>query len=425
MKRPSLYIAGILLIALAAGIFIRRNSPTPSRPAPHVPSPTYAEKQSKETNPFGSADREAQKILDLVEQIGVERIERWSADRVARELGVTESPADRRRVLAQLRDERYDREAVIRVLRVALRDKDTALRVLAADLLYQWGSAEGKETLLGIISATRSIPAAELIHVIRAAEVLSDNRERIPYESLVALYEETRDGGVLRVMAAQKDERYLPYLLERARLDPNGMVRLVGDLGVPGGYPVAKQVFEGTRNMEVRVDAAWAMYRCGADESALSFLIEQAQSVLEQRSGVDSFASNLALRHLALIPTHRALPVLQTALHSRDSASSNTALASLYFVQKDVHYVDRFIEEYLRHASAQVQQHGEAVVKPIWSVDPNLVWRIVGERNDPKLTSLAFAANKERSDQFLGRTKGIRSPSTWLKVYLRELPSSP
>jgi len=426
MKSTTKYGIILALVAGIAGIYFWRTGRTAlagkeSEPAQH----SVVAAEPKRAGESRDVKREAGALLEIARRVTSAERDRWSADRVISELKSAKTSADKQRTLGQLRDGRYDRKAAIEALRLALKDDDIAVRVLAADLLFQWGSTDGKQTLLKIVSEARSTPAADLIQVVRAAEVLSNNKETIPYDSLVALYRETRDAGVLRVMAAQKDDRYLAFLLERARAEPNGMVRLIGDLGASGGYDVAKQVFERTRSPEVLVDAAWAMYRCGGDEQALAYLVAQARAGLEGKQGTDPFAANLAIQHLALIPSESARQVLEEAMQSSNGSASSAALASLYFVQKDFAYVDQFLITYLEHPSTQAQQAGDGAAKPMWSVNQNLIWRIVRERNDPHITSLAITANRGRSEDFLGTAGAFPVANTWLRGYLRMIPSGP
>ena len=380
--------------------------------------------QKKESEASRDAEREAGLALDIARRVSAAEGERWSADRVMRDFNNAKTSGEKMIALGQLRDGRYDRRAAIDALTRALKDKEVGVRVLAAELLFQWESSDGKDALLKIVADAQATPAAELIHVVGAAEILSNNKVAIPYDSLIVLYRETRDAGVLRVMATERDERYLPILLERARTNPSGMVRLIGDLGAAGGYDVAKQVFERSRNPEVRVNAAWAMYRCGADEAALAFLVAQAQAGLDGKAGADFSAADLAIQHLALTPSASSRQVLEAAVQSKNGITSSTALASLYFVQKDIAFADRFIAGYLENVAVQAAQTGASgtVPKPLPSVSYDLVWRIVRDRNDNRLTSLAVAANQGRSESILGSAGGFPARNAWLRGYLRIPP---
>jgi hypothetical protein len=359
-------------------------------------------------------EREARLLLALAEEIKKASAVRWSAQRVADNYRRAATAEARRLALAEFQDWRFKREDAAAVLRVALRDTDVGVRVYAANLLYQMGLADGKEILLEVLRSVRSLAPQELMEAITAARILDRHREVVPPDLLIGLYEETGYPGVIGLMAAQGDKIYLPYLLEAARMQPNGTVHALGLLGAPEGYALAKQVFENTRNAEVKVMAAWALFRCKGDPVAFDYVLSQAAARLEpeNRKDYDPYAAQAAMRIIAATPAEPIRPLLHQAVNASDSQMSGMALASLFYIQNDTVFVDQFVRNYL----------SDPIVRERSAVDPNLVWRIAAARNDPSLTALAYAANADRTKQLIIEGKDRPVMDVWIRLYLSDIP---
>lgn len=359
-------------------------------------------------------ESKARLLLALADEVGKATAVRWSAQRVADNYRRAATAEGRHRALAELRDSRFKRDDAARVLRDALRDTDVGVRVFAANLLYEMGLADGKETLLEILRSARSLTPHELTEVVTAAQILDRHREIIPADLLIELYEETEYGGIVRLMALQGDERYLPYLIASARKEPNSSVHSFGLLGVSEGHVMASQVFKNTRSAEVRVAAAWAMFRCGGDLDALAYVLDQAAARLGQgvKEGYDPDASGAAIRLISITRNESVLPLLHQAVMVNSSSTSGTALASLFYVQNDAAFVDQFVRNYL----------SDPAVRESSAVDPNLVWQIAASRNDQSLSALAYAANPDRTRRLIIEGKDRPVVEVWIRQYLSDIP---
>lgn len=389
---------------------------------PHPKSAESTSTVAAKTSPDASAGQDsamddeskARLLLALAEEIKKTSAVRWSVQRVADNYRRATTAEARRLALAEFQDWRFKREDAAQVLRGALRDADVGVRVFAADLLYQMGLADGKETLLEILRSVRSLTPHELLEAVTAAQILDRHREIIPADMLIGLYEETHYPGIIGLMAAQGDKNYLPYLLEAGRKQPNGNVHSLGLFGAPEGYALAKQVFENTRNAEVKIIAAWTLFRCNGDREALAYVLDHAAARLGSRvaEGYDPYASGAAMRLLGITRDESIRPLLHQAANSSDSQTSGMALASLFYVQNDAAFVDQFVRNYLSDPGVRERS----------AVDPNLVWRIAASRNDPALNALAYAANADRTKWLIIEGKDRPVVEVWIRQYLSNIP---
>ncbi|HTL68433.1 MAG TPA: HEAT repeat domain-containing protein [Lacunisphaera sp.] len=335
--------------------------------------------------------------------------ERFSINRVVEKLRKAVDGRERWLALSELRDPRFKRDDAIRVLQSALTDPDLKVRINAADLLFSLGSAAGRETLLQILRAAPDAQGEAAPELLHAADVLDRNLQAIPADLLLGLQKAFGNRWVAGIMAIQGNPQFLPYVEAAAREETiAGTLRNLGLLGSVDGYAFAKETYESTTDMRTRVAAAWAMFALAGDRAALNFVT----AVAAQKSGgengdqpADPYVIQEAWRELYVTNDPAVRELLSEAATSGDAS----ALASLFYVQADYEFVDRFVRDYLQDPKAYPK------------ADPALIGRIAAARNTPDLSTLASASSEVFRQFYYEPARGVPVES-WIGHYLGDLP---
>lgn len=344
--------------------------------------------------------------------------ERSSTRRIEAALRTTSVAEDRKRLLGEMRNRHYARDEAIALLTAYLNDPDAGVRVYAAELLYEMGSAAGREALLHVMRSAVDPSAPNLSAAVSAAKVLNRFRELIPRHLLIELYDKRGHPGLLGVMAMQGDPAYARFILEIGEEPSNviGAVHKLGVLGAPEGYSFAKQVFESTHNERAKVAAAWAMFRTAGDHNALDYVIRIAGGEPRDLNGYkgtgDLQAIHDAMRLVYITKDAAVRQLLRDSVASPYTSISSSSLVSLFYIQEDYGFVDDYLRRYF----------SDPAIKADSSIDGNLAWRIAVARNNPSLTALARESNSTGYQYHFVEMNGRSVVEAWIWSHLSDIP---
>lgn len=357
---------------------------------------------------------EQARVAEILASIRTAEARRFSADRVAEAYHAAPDAKARRLALAEFQDPRIPRADAIRVLTAALADGERSVRVYVCTLLYGLGSSAGKDTLMAVLLEGPGLPEADLPLALQAAQILDSHHEAIPRDVLLALRPRFQRHELNGVMARQGDPTYLPYLMPgTGESAGTGTLWNLAVLAAPESLPFVREVFETTRNRTTKVAAAWAMYRIDGDVAALEHVLQLAERALDPPvPGVPpDDAVDFAWRAIRGIRHERARDLLRHSIESSPGRSFTADLTSLYFVQRDYDFVDRYLHAYLTDRKSHPQ------------ADIALIARLVAARNNPELNRLA-AQMPEVARKFYFEPAQQFPAEYWNRHYPTQLPVS-
>lgn len=358
---------------------------------------------------------EQARVVEILDSVRTAEDRRFSADRVAEAYHAAPDAKARRLALAEFQDPRFPRADAIRVLTAALADGERSVRVYACTLLYALGSSAGKDTLMTVLLEGPGLPEADLSLALQAAQILDSHHEAIPRAMLLALRPRFQRRELNGVMARQGDPAYLPYLMPSTPQETAGPGTLwnLAVLAAPESLDFVRKVFATTSNRGTKVAAAWAMYRIDGDLAALEYVLQLAERALDAPvPGVlPNDSADFAWRAVRGIRHERARALLRRSIESSPGRSFTADLTSLYFVQRDCDFVDRYLQAYL----TDHKSHPYA--------DIALIARLIAARNTPELNRLA-AQMPEVARKFYFEPMQKIPAEYWNRHYPTQLPVS-
>jgi HEAT repeat protein len=253
---------------------------------------------------------------------------------------------------------------IVPILKGYLNDPDPFVRLNAAQDLLIAGDLSGVDTLTALVKAAAPISGIGKDVRVSAAELLAQYQVTEATSAISDLFDRTQTGELLdalsRLRAQASNENEFPYVAS------NNTILEYGEIGITRFIPQITLSFQNSRDLSVKVAAAWALATMTGNKDAVDYLTNAANQVATggvvldgSDAALDIYtADQQALEYLGTIHTSAAKQVLETALTSRNQTEMTIAEVNLIVNQGGSDAATKLLVNQLRETSPQNQQIG-------------------------------------------------------------------
>jgi hypothetical protein len=311
-------------------------------------------------------------------------------------------------VIGELLNPNYRRGDAIKILVDFLSHPDWSVRIRSAQELLEIGSRDGLETLRLALRNAGESSSMSPVMVDTAAHALHRSGEKIDALDLQRAYSNYPRPELLEIAALQ-GASWVPDVVRQKRsardsLIPTELIAAYVAMKDPDSIQRYNLLL--TLNPTAKVVGNWALYRATNDESRLQYLIEVLQEgdgTIPKTENSEGDATMLAAKFVSMTESASVTRYLESVVNRGTSIGRmriESALGSLYLVQKDYAFVDEKVLSYFTGR---------------WSAPTSassLLWEIAATRRTPELEQLALAKNPTAFDQNFvqmdGRMRSLR-----------------
>ena len=223
----------------------------------------------------------------------------------------------------------------IPTMQAYLSNSNPLVRLYAAKALYMFGDRSGYTTLVDLVSAPGAPVYFEKDQRVTAAELLAQYRQTASVQVICALYPRLDNpqlkGEILEALETLSPDTVKTLLhLNKYYADPLA----IRDYALENYQPFLPQItssFQLSDKPKVRAAAAWALATMTKDTSAIDYLAQTAQAMLDEKHS--PFGMRDLVKYLGAIQDPRMKPLLEQALDSDDPTIVQCAIVNLLYNQ--------------------------------------------------------------------------------------------
>jgi HEAT repeat protein len=220
-----------------------------------------------------------------------------------------------------------------------LSNPNPLVRCYAAKALFTFGDQSGYSTLVDLVNIGK--PMIHFEHDLRidAIETLAKYRQTGASQAIYNLYGTTDDSQLMgrelrasvRVALMTLAPNLADPIMVEGYFNDASSIRDYGLLNDQKYLPQIRASFQTSPKTEIKIAAAWAIATMTHDPSSVDYLVQTAQSMLNEKH--TPFEMIDMVRYLGTLQDPRIKPILEQALDSDSSSVVQCAVVNLLYNQ--------------------------------------------------------------------------------------------